>query len=112
MITLEDFQKLDIRVGLIIEVHDFPEAHKPSYKLVIYFGPEIGKKQSMILSVPHYEEKERLLDKKILCIVNIHPKQIGPFVSEVLTLTVPDDNEHTILIVPEVHHATVGGKLF
>ncbi|OGI16351.1 MAG: tRNA-binding protein, partial [Candidatus Moranbacteria bacterium RBG_19FT_COMBO_42_6] len=89
MATIEDFQKLDIRVEKIIDVQDFPEAKKPAYKITIDFGPEIGEKKSSVRLVDLYQ-KEELIDKLVLGVVNFPPRQIGPFVSEVLTLGVPD----------------------
>ncbi len=112
MATMGDFEKLDIRVGVIIDVHHFPNMHKPSHMLTIDFGPLIGKKRSLIQFTPHYNKKEEFLHKKVLCIINCPPKQIGPHISEVLTLTVPDKNNHTILIIPEKIEASIGGKLF
>ena len=110
MATIDDFLKLDIRVGEIIEVHEFPEARKPAYKLTIDFGPEIGKKRSSA-QITHHYKKEELIGKKILAVVNFPPRQIGPFVSEVLTLGIPDANHHIILAVPEKAEAVIGGKL-
>ncbi len=111
MATIEDFHKLDIRVGTIIAAEDFPEARKPAYKLTIDFGPEIGQKRSSA-QITVYYKKEELLGKKILAVVNFPPRQIGPFVSEVLTLGVPDDKNQTILIMPEKPEAILGGKLY
>jgi len=111
MATIDDFQKLDIRVGVIVEVHDFPEARKPAYKLIIDFGPSLGKKHSSA-QITHYYKKEDLIGKKILGVVNFPPRQIGPFVSEVLTLGVPDESNNVILVVPNNPEAVVGGKLF
>ena len=111
MATIDDFNKLDIRVGKIIEVNDFPEARRPSYKLKVDFGAEIGIKQSSAQLVKYYK-KEDLVGKKILGVVNFPPRQIGPFISEVLTLGVPDENHECILIVPDKDQAIVGGKLF
>ena len=85
MISYEDFQKIDIRVGKIVEVQDFSEAHKPAYKLKIDFGPEVGIKQSSVQAVGVHT-KEELLDSLVCCVVNFAPKKIGPFTSEVLTL--------------------------
>ncbi|MBI4091651.1 MAG: tRNA-binding protein [Candidatus Levybacteria bacterium] len=110
MATIDDFQKLDIRVGKIVEVNDFPEARKPSYKLTIDFGSEIGIKQSSAQLVKHYR-KEDLVRKLILGVVNFPPRQIGPFVSEVLTLGVPDENHECILVVPD-KDVPIGGKLY
>lgn len=111
MATYDDFQKLDIRVGKIIAVDDFPEAKKPSYKLTIDFGPEIGTKVSSAQLVKHYT-KDQLLNKLVLGVVNFPSRQIGPFISEVLTLGVPDDNHECILITPDKDHAIVGGQLY
>lgn len=88
-ISYEDFDKVDIRVGKVIKVEDFPQAHKPAYKLTIDFGEEIGTKKSSAQLVKN-QTKEELLGKQVACIVNFAPRQIGPFVSEVLTLG-PDD---------------------
>ncbi len=110
MALFEDFQKLDIRVGRIIEVEDFPEARKQSYKLTIDLGNEIGTKKSSVQIVKNYK-KENLKGKLVLCIVNFPSRQIGPFISEVLTLGVPDQNKECILIQPE-RAVPIGGKLY
>jgi len=111
MATIDDFQAVDIRVGKIIAVDDFPEAKKPAYKLTIDFGPEIGIKHSSARLLKYYK-KEKLVGKKILGVVNFPPRQIGPFVSECLTLGVPDRDQECVLIVPENDNAETGGKLF
>ena len=111
MATYEDFLKLDIRVGEIVSVEDFPEAKKPAYKLTIDFGSEIGIKKSSAQLVKYYK-KDELVGKKILGVVNFPVKQIGPFLSESLTLGVPDENHECVLIVPDNDNAVVGGKLF
>ena len=111
MATIEDFQKLDIRVGKIIEVGDFPEAKKPAYKLKIDFGAEIGVKNSSVQIVALYS-KEELFGKLVLGVVNFPPRKIGPFESEVLTLGVPDKDGNVILITPDKTDPIVGGKLF
>lgn len=111
MIAYDDFAKVDIRVGVIKEVDDFPEARKPAYKLTIDFGPEIGVKKSSAQLVKYYK-KEDLVGKKVLGVVNFPPRQIGPFLSEVLTLGVPDGNHGCILIVPDKDEAVAGGKLY
>lgn len=111
MATIDDLGILDIRVGKITEVLDFPEARKPSYKLAIDFGSEIGVKHSSAQLVKHHT-KEQLLNKKVLGVVNFPPRKIGPFISECLTLGVPDLEGQAILIVPDNDSAIVGGKLF
>jgi len=111
MATVEDFQKLDIRVGKVIEVNDFPEAKKPAYKLAVDFGSEVGVKHSSVQIVAHYT-KEELLGKLVLGIVNFPPRKIGPFESEVLTLGVADGEGRVILVTPEKSGAIIGGKLF
>lgn len=111
MATIDDFQKLDIRVGVIKKVDDFPEARKPSYKLTIDFGSEVGEKRSSARLVKYYK-KEDLINKKVLGVVNFPPRQIGPFMSEVLTLGVPDEEHECVLIVPDKDQAVIGGKLF
>ena len=111
MATYEDFQKLDIRVGKIVDVEDFPEARKPSYKLTIDFGGEVGTKRSSAQLVKHYT-KEQLVGKLVLGVVNFPPRQTGPFMSEVLTLGVPDESDECILIVPDKDEAVIGGKLY
>jgi len=111
MATYDNFAALDIRVGVIIAVDDFPEARKPAYKLTIDFGSEIGKKRSSAQLVTHYT-KDALIGKKVLGVVNFPPRQIGPFVSEVLTLGVPDEGHECVLIVPDKDDAIVGGKLY
>ena len=88
-ITYEDFDKIDIRVGRVVKVEDFPEARKPAYKLTIDFDKEIGLKRSSAQFVKN-QSKEDLLNKQVICVVNFTPRQIGPFISEVLTLG-PDD---------------------
>jgi len=109
MATIDDFKKLDIRVGKIIEALDFPEAKKPAYKLKIDFGKEIGTKNSSAQITKNYT-KEQLKDKLILAVVNFPSRKVGPFISEVLTLGVPDKNNETILVEPG-EEVEVGGKL-
>ena len=111
MATIEDFQKVDIRVGKIVEVEDFPEARKPAYKLKIDFGSEIGIKNSSVQIVALYK-KEDLVGKLVLGVVNFPPRQIGPFESEVLTLGVPDSEGRVILITPDMPNPVLGGRLF
>jgi tRNA-binding protein len=100
MITYDDFTKVDIRTGTIIQIDHFPEARKPAYKLVIDFGPEIGLKKSSAQITEHYPDKDVLIGKQVIAVVNFPTKQIGPFVSEVLTLGLPDPNGKVILVNP------------
>lgn len=111
MATYDDFAALDIRVGVITAVEDFPQARKPAYKLTIDFGSEIGEKKSSAQLVTYYK-KDELVGKKVLGVVNFPVRQIGPFMSEVLTLGVPDADHECVLIVPDKDDAIVGGKLF
>lgn len=111
MITYNDFEKVDIRVGTILEVEDFPEAIKPAYKLVIDFGDEIGTKRSSAQIVKNYK-KEDLVGKKVLGVVNFAPKQIGPFVSEVLTLGVPGVDNECVLVVPDLKEVNEGVRVY
>lgn len=109
-INYEDFEKVDIRVGKIIKVEDFPEARKSAYKLVIDFGAEIGIKKSSAQITKHYK-KEDLLGKQIIGVVNFAPKQIGPFISEALTLGLADDKGDVVLVTP-AKDVPLGKKLF
>ncbi len=110
MATIEDFNKIDIRVGKVIEAEDFPGAKKPSYKLKIDLGDGIGIKKSCAQLCANYK-KEDLKGKLVLCVVNFPPRHIGPKVSEVLTLGVPGKNNECVLIQPE-RVVDVGGKLY
>lgn len=111
MISYEDFKKVDIRVGKVISVDDFLEARIPAYKLAIDFGAEVGIKRSSAQIVKLYK-KEELLGRLVLGVVNFPPKQIGPFISETLTLGVSDEGGNCILVLPDKSTAVVGGKLY
>ncbi len=100
MITWDDFEKIDMRTGTIIEADDFPKAKKPAFKLIIDFGEEIGLKKSSAQITAHYK-KEYLLNRKVIAVVNFPPKQIADFTSECLVLGVYDENKDVILLQPE-----------
>ena len=110
LITYGDFEKVDIRVGKIIKVDDYPEARKSAFKLEIDFGAEIGKKRS-IGQFPANYSKEDLDGKLVACVINFPPRQIGPAVSEVLTLGFPDENGNAVLVSPS-KDVPLGGRLF
>jgi tRNA-binding protein len=109
-ITFDDFEKVDIRVGTIIGVEPFPEARKPAFKLKIDFGPTLGIKKSSAQVTKHYT-MEALLGRQVAAVVNFPPRQIGPFMSEVLTLGFPDEAGGVVLISPSMAVPN-GGKLF
>lgn len=109
-ITYADFERVDIRVGTIVEALPFPEARKPAYKLTIDFGPEIGTKKSSAQITVHYTLEE-LVGRQVLAVVNFPPRQIGPVVSEVLTLGFPDANGKVVLVQPS-KPVPNGGRLF
>lgn len=110
MITLTDFEKVDVRVGRVIRAEAFPEARKPAYKLLINFGTEIGSRWSSAQLTHHYRRDE-LEGRLVLAVVNFPPRQIGPFISQVLTLGVPDADGAVVLLVPD-KDVPVGGKMF
>ncbi len=110
MISFSDFERVDIRVGRILSADPFPEARKPAYKLQIDFGPEMGVKRSSAQLTTRYA-REDLPGCLVLAVVNFPPRQIGPFMSEVLTLGVPDETGAVVLVTPE-REVPVGGKLF
>ncbi|MFC0775652.1 tRNA-binding protein [Terrimonas alba] len=99
MISWDDFEKIDIRVGTIVEVNDFPKARKPAYKLVVDFGNEIGLKRSSAQITALYT-REELLNRQVIAVVNFPPKKIADFVSECLVLGVYDENKNVILLQP------------
>ena len=100
LITWNDFEKLEIRVGQIIEVNDFPKARKPAFKLLIDFGEELGIKNSSA-QITHHYTKDDLLNKQVIAVVNFPPKQIAGFISECLVLGIYDENNDVILLKPE-----------
>ena len=109
-ITFDDFLKVDIRVGTVIEAVAFPEARKPAYKLKIDFGDEIGVKRSSAQITVHYEAEE-LVGRQVAGVVNFPSRQIGPFMSEVLTLGFADANGDIVLVQPE-RAVPNGSRLF
>lgn len=108
-ISFGDFLKVDVRAGTILKVDPFPEARKPAWKLTIDFGPEIGTKRSSA-QIAHYDP-QALVGKQVLGVVNFPPRQIGPFMSEVLTLGIPGPDGEVILIHPE-RPVPNGGRLY
>jgi len=109
-IGYEDFEAVDIRVGTITDVQPFPEARKPAFKLWIDFGPELGIRKSSAQITKHYA-LEALKGQQVAAVVNFPPRQIGKFMSEVLTLGFPDDEGGVVLIAPTLK-VRDGGKLF
>ena len=110
MISYADFEQVDIRVGRITRAEPFPEARKPAIKLWVDFGPGIGEKRSSAQLTAHYTP-EGLVGRQVLAVVNFPPRQIGPVLSEVLVLGVPDEDGQVVLIGPG-HDVPLGGKLF
>ncbi|RTL06613.1 tRNA-binding protein [Candidatus Dependentiae bacterium] len=109
-ISWQYFEKVEIRVGTVIEVVDFPEAKKPAFKLKIDFGPDIGIRESSAQITVHYT-KEALLHTQVVCVINFTPKKIGPFVSQVLITGFPDNNSAVVLCVPQ-KQVPNGAKLY
>ena len=109
-ITFDEFEKVDIRIGTIVEVEPFPEARKPAFKLKIDFGQTIGVKKSSAQITKHYTS-ETLMGRQVAAVVNFPPRQIGPFMSEVLTLGFPDEAGGVVLMGPSIPVPN-GGKLF
>jgi len=109
-IGFDDFLKVDIRVGTIVEAEPYPEARKPAIKLVIDFGGTIGRKKSSAQITRHYRPED-LPGRQVLAVVNFPPRQIGKFMSEVLTLGVPDADGEVVLIGPSLD-VPMGGRLY
>ena len=108
--SFDDFMKLDIRVGEITRAEPFPEARKPAIKLWVHFGDEIGEKKSSAQITAHYNPEE-LPGKRVLAVVNFPPRQIGPVMSEVLVLGVPDDAGEVVLLTPD-KDVPLGGRMY
>ncbi|WP_346910004.1 tRNA-binding protein [uncultured Roseibium sp.] len=109
-ISFDDFLKVDIRVGKVIAAEEFPEARKPAYKMQIDFGPDIGIKKTSAQITKHYTP-ETLIGRRVMAVVNFPPRQIGPVMSEVLTLGVPDEDGEVVLLRPDLD-VPVGGRLY
>lgn len=109
-INFKDFEKVDVRTGRIVEVTNFPEARKPAYKLKIDFGKEIGIKKSAAQITKLYQ-KEDLIGKQVIAVVNFPPKQIANFISEVLTLGVADEDGNVVLLKPD-KDVELGARMF
>ncbi|MFN4202227.1 MAG: tRNA-binding protein [Tabrizicola sp.] len=109
-ISYDDFARVDIRVGRITRAEPFPEARKPAYRLWVDFGPEIGEKRSSAQITKHYR-LEDLVGRQVLAVVNFPPRQIGPVLSEVLVLGLPDAEGAVVLVCPD-QEVPLGGRLF
>lgn len=109
-ITYADFERVDIRVGTVIDAQPFPEARKPAIKLTIDFGAPIGVKRSSAQITIHYQP-DQLIGRQVCAVVNFPPRQIGPFISEVLTLGMPDEDGNVVLIRPDLK-IPPGGRMF
>jgi len=109
-ISWNDFEKVDIRIGRVVEAEPFPEARKPSIRLVVDFGPEIGTRKTSAQLTAHYEPVT-LLGKQVVAVVNFPPKRIAGFKSEVLILGVPDGDGEVVLLSPDVD-VPPGGRMF
>jgi tRNA-binding protein len=110
MIDISDFEKLDIRVGTVTDAKPFPEARKPAVRLWIDFGGELGVRQSSAQITVHYRP-DQLIGRQVCAVVNLPPRQIGPVLSEVLTLGMPDENGEVVLIKPDFKIPD-GGRLY
>ena len=109
-ISWEDFEKVDVRVGRVSEAEPFPEARKPSIKLTVDFGPEIGTRRTSAQLTAHYDP-ESLVGKRVVAVVNFPPKRIAGFKSEVLVLGVPDEAGEVVLLSPD-QDVPPGGRMF
>lgn len=109
-ISFDDFLKVDVRVGRVVEAEEFPEARKPAYKMRVDFGPDIGIKKTSAQITKHYTP-ESLVGKLVMAVVNFPPRQIGPVRSEFLTLGVPDEDGEVVLLTPD-KNVPIGGRLY
>ncbi len=110
LIAWADFEKVEIRVGRIIRAEPFPEARRPAFKLWLDFGPEIGERKSSAQITRHYAP-DGLIGRQVLAVVNFPPRQIGPFMSEVLVLGLPDEEGEVVLIGPD-QPVPLGGRMY
>ena len=110
-ISWSDFEKVEMRVGRIVEVSEFPEAKRPAYKLKIDFGPELGIKRSSAQITQLYTPK-KLLGRLVVCVVNFPPKQVGPFISEVLTCGAADENGAIALLGFDEKNIPPGSRIY
>ena len=109
-ITFDDFLKVEVRVGTVIAVEDFPEARRPAYKLRLDFGPEIGERKTSAQLTTNYRANE-LIGRQVAAVLNFPPRQIAKFMSEVLVLGFPDENGEVVLIAPD-KAVPNGGRLY
>jgi tRNA-binding protein len=109
-IAFADFEKVEIRAGTIVDAQPFPEARKPAFKLWVDFGAPLGVKRSSAQLTVHYAP-DRLIGRQVMAVMNFPPRQIGPFVSEVLVLGVPDENGAVVLLRPDLK-VPDGGRMF
>jgi tRNA-binding protein len=109
-IDMDAFTRVDVRVGRVVDAQPFPEARKPAIKLTIDFGEPIGRKRSSAQITTNYQA-EALIGRQVLAVVNFPPRQIGPFMSEVLTLGVPDAGGQVMLVAPD-REVPLGGRLY
>ncbi len=109
-ISFEEFMKVDIRVGVITRAEPFPEARKPAFKIWVDFGPDLGVRKSSAQITRHYDV-ETLLGRKVLAVVNFPPRQIGPVMSEILVLGVPDEDGEVVLLKPD-KDVPIGGRMY
>jgi tRNA-binding protein len=110
VISWEDFEKVDIKVGRVVEAEPFPEARKPSIKLTVDFGPEVGTRRTSAQLTAHYDP-EGLVGRQVVAVTNFRPKRIAGFKSEVLVLGVPDESGEVVLLSPDTN-VPEGGRMF
>lgn len=109
-VTMDDFQRLDVRVGRVVDVVPFPEGKYSSHVVLVDFGAELGQRKSLARLVPNYEGQE-IVGRQVVCLFNIPPRQIGKHQSEVLILGVPDEHENVVLLKPD-SEVPLGGMLY